>query len=279
MTTIREILGRCTACLLVLALSASAYASDPGVLTGERASIQQRAEAADMLVAQLNRAGIEGRRMAYDLGTVRREEGSLLDRRGINIVAKVDATVQDAQTIVIGAHYDTVAGSPGADDNASGAYAVLRLAERVAEMPRRRHNVVFVWFDQEEVGLVGSRVFAKSWKRSGESLHSMHNIDMIGFDGNGDGRFDLDVPDGELADLYLAEADRLGIPISRDSFNGSDHASFRRMGFRAVCLSQDFSNKDANPDWHRHTDVEIDRAYMESGIDLVSGVMGRLLAP
>ena len=170
MTTIREILGRCMACLLVFALSASAYASDPGILIGERASEEQRAEAADTLMVQLNRVGIEGRRMAYDLGTVRREEGSILDRRGVNIVAKVNATVKEAQTIVIGAHYDTVAGSPGADDNASGAYAVLRLAERVAAMPRRKHDVVFVWFDQEEVGLVGSRVFAKSWKRSGESV-------------------------------------------------------------------------------------------------------------
>ena len=257
---------------------ATEYATSVEAFIGERVTPEQRRTAAVRIMSELATTGIEARLQPYDTGNSNRSLDTVLPPgSGANVAVEIPSTEPSEQTIVIGAHYDSVKGSPGADDNASGIYAVIELAKRVSEMPVRRMNVVFVWFDQEEVGLVGSKIFAANWKASGLALHSMHNIDMIGFDGNGDGRFDLDVPDGELAEIYLEEAETLGIPIARDTFNTSDHASFRRYGFRAVCLSEDFSNKDINPTYHRGGDKTIDREYMQSGIDLVAAVTKRLL--
>ncbi|RZV29442.1 MAG: Zn-dependent exopeptidase M28 [Sphingomonadaceae bacterium] len=260
------------------ALRATEYATGIEAFVGERVTAEQRRTAAVRIMSELADAGIEAKLQPYDTGNTSWALDLVLPPvSGANVAVEVPSTEPSEETIVIGAHYDSVRGSPGADDNASGTYAVIELAKRVSEMPVRRMNVVFVWFDQEEVGLVGSKIFAANWKASGLALHSMHNIDMIGFDGNGDGRFDLDVPDGELAEIYLEEAGALGIAIARDTFNSSDHASFRKFGFRAVCLSEDFSNKDINPTYHRGGDKTIDREYMQSGIDLVAAVMKRLL--
>ncbi|QZD95162.1 M28 family metallopeptidase [Qipengyuania gelatinilytica] len=260
------------------ALRATEYATGLEAFIGERVTTEQRRTAAVRIMSELAEAGIEARLQSYDTGNTNWALDLVLPPvLGANVAVEIPSTEPSEQTIVIGAHYDTVKGSPGADDNASGTYAVIELAKRVSEMPMRRMNVVFVWFDQEEIGLVGSKIFAANWKASGLALHSMHNIDMIGFDGNGDGRFDLDVPEGELAEIYLEEAEALGIPIARDTFNSSDHASFRKFGFRAVCLSEDFSHKDINPTYHRRGDKTIDREYMQSGIDLVAAVMKRLL--
>lgn len=260
------------------ALRATEYATGIEAFVGERVTAEQRRTAAVRIMSELADAGIEAKLQPYDTGNTSWALDLVLPPvSGANVAVEIPSTEPSEETIVIGAHYDSVRGSPGADDNASGTYAVIELAKRVSEMPVRRMNVVFVWFDQEEVGLVGSKIFAANWKASGLALHSMHNIDMIGFDGNGDGRFDLDVPDGELAEIYLEEAGALGIAIARDTFNSSDHASFRKFGFRAVCLSEDFSNKDINPTYHRGGDKTIDREYMQSGIDLVAAVMKRLL--
>lgn len=257
---------------------ATEYATGIEAFIGERVTSEQRRTAAVRIVSELADAGIDAKLQPYDTGNTNWTLDLVLPPvSGANVAVEIPSTEPSEQTVVIGAHYDSVKGSPGADDNASGTYAVIELARRVAEMPVRRKNVVFVWFDQEEVGLVGSKIFAANWKASGLALHSMHNIDMIGFDGNGDGRFDLDVPDGELAEIYLEEAEGLGIPIARDTFNSSDHASFRKMGFRAVCLSEDFSNKDINPTYHRGGDRTINREYMQSGIELVAAVTKRLL--
>lgn len=257
---------------------ATEYATGIESFIGERVTVEQRRTAAARIVSELADAGIDAKLQPYDTGNTTWALDLVLPPvSGANVAVEMPATEPSEQTIVIGAHYDSVKGSPGADDNASGTYAVIELARRISDMPLRRMNVVFVWFDQEEVGLVGSKIFAANWKASGLALHSMHNIDMIGFDGNGDGRFDLDAPDGELAELYLEEAEALGIPIARDTFNSSDHASFRKFGVRAVCLSEDFSNKDINPTYHHSGDKTIDREYMQSGIDLVAAVMKRLL--
>lgn len=74
--------------------------------------------------------------------------------RGVNIVAVRPGESGDA--VLVGAHHDTVPGSPGADDNASGVAALLELA-RVLAGARFRRSVVLAALDMEEIGLVGTR--------------------------------------------------------------------------------------------------------------------------
>ncbi len=77
------------------------------------------------------------------------------DLTGVNLVATWPGSTPPYT--VVGAHLDTVAGSPGADDNASGVAAALELARQLA----KPSSVLIAIFDLEEVGFVGSRVLAR----------------------------------------------------------------------------------------------------------------------
>ncbi len=82
--------------------------------------------------------------------------------------------------ILVGAHYDTVPGSPGADDNASGVAVLLTLAALLSAHPPRR-SIHLVAFDLEEYGLVGSTVCAEKWKSQQRPLHLMLSLEMLGY--------------------------------------------------------------------------------------------------
>jgi aminopeptidase YwaD len=82
--------------------------------------------------------------------------------------------------ILIGAHYDTVPGSPGADDNGSGLAVLLELAsffgQEMANFPIR-----LVAFDLEEYGLRGSIAYAESLKQQKQDLRLMISLEMLGY--------------------------------------------------------------------------------------------------
>lgn len=111
-------------------------------------------------------------------------------KSGINIAGYIDNGA--AQTIVIGAHYDHLgyggsgslhAGEPaihnGADDNASGVAALLRVAEKLL-LPKapKANNYLFLAFSGEELGLIGS----KKWVAAHPNfpVNAMFNMDMVG---------------------------------------------------------------------------------------------------
>jgi Zn-dependent M28 family amino/carboxypeptidase len=85
----------------------------------------------------------------------------------------------DATLTLVGAHYDTVPGSPGADDNASGVAVLLAAARALARSDAR---VGFVAFNAEEDGLLGSRDFVAHGL---QELHLRpvvaHVLEMVGF--------------------------------------------------------------------------------------------------
>jgi hypothetical protein len=114
-------------------------------------------------------------------------------RQGINVVGYIDHKAKS--TVVIGAHYDHLGygafgsrhtGEPaihnGADDNASGVAGLLRLAEKLKSNPNaRNNNYLFVAFSAEELGLIGSKVFASdSLLFDRKRTNYMLNMDMIG---------------------------------------------------------------------------------------------------
>ena len=91
----------------------------------------------------------------------------------------LDLPGQQALTpVVIGAHYDTVPGCPGADDNATGVAVLLELARQFFYQPARR-PVRLVAFDLEEYGLVGSRAYVKALQ--GQPIHLMLSLEMLGY--------------------------------------------------------------------------------------------------
>ena len=137
----------------------------------------------------------------------------------------------------LGAHYDSVPDTEGANDNASGTGLLIELA-RVASGEEFGDGLCFIAFGAEEVGLFGSRAFVQAHDVSEAAF--MLNFDMVARIGQraGDGpRFIAG--DIALADLAAAVAGELGYGIPRGSFPAnasSDHASFSEAGVPAITV-------------------------------------------
>jgi Zn-dependent M28 family amino/carboxypeptidase len=99
---------------------------------------------------------------------------------GVNIECEVRG---DDEIIVIGAHYDSVIGSPGADDNATGVAAVISLAKRIRDS---RRTIRFVAFANEEpphfgTPAMGSYRYAQRCHERGEKIVAMLSLETIGY--------------------------------------------------------------------------------------------------
>ncbi len=90
---------------------------------------------------------------------------------------------QDNLPIIIGAHYDTVPGTPGADDNATGVAVLLELAAEFASRPLK-YPVQLVAFDMEEYGYFGSSHHAAKYKQQQQSIRLMISLEMLGYCNN-----------------------------------------------------------------------------------------------
>ncbi|MFK5920938.1 MAG: M28 family peptidase [Verrucomicrobiota bacterium] len=102
-----------------------------------------------------------------------------------NLEVTVPGGKKHDEVIVIGAHYDTVAGSPGADDNASGVAALLSLANAFIGTENER-TLKFVAFVNEEAPWarteqMGSLVYAKALKNKGVNVVAMLSLDSLAF--------------------------------------------------------------------------------------------------
>lgn len=89
-----------------------------------------------------------------------------------------------AEVVLVGAHYDTVPGSPGADDNASGVAALIEIA-RLLDGAAPARTVKLVAFVNEEppffyFGEMGSRVYAREARRRGDDIRVMLSLEMLG---------------------------------------------------------------------------------------------------
>ncbi|HEY7742073.1 MAG TPA: M28 family peptidase [Burkholderiales bacterium] len=102
-----------------------------------------------------------------------------------NIEVEVPGGARAAEIIVVGAHYDSVVGAPGANDNGSGIAGVIELARSfAAEQPAR--TLRFVAFVNEEPPFyhteeMGSRHYARRSKARGETIHAMLSLETIGY--------------------------------------------------------------------------------------------------
>lgn len=110
-------------------------------------------------------------------------EGSILK----NVVGVVEGTDEalKSEFVVVGGHFDHVGFTKdslinrGADDNASGTAVVMELARIFKENPAKR-TIIFVAFDGEEEGLLGSKEFVKEWNFNEKPIVAMVNFDMAG---------------------------------------------------------------------------------------------------
>jgi aminopeptidase YwaD len=101
-----------------------------------------------------------------------------------NIIVELPGRDLPHEILIIGAHFDAVPGSPGADDNGTGTAALLELARVLKEEPMRR-TVRLVFFNLEEVGVVGSaeyvREYGSAFRSGQEKLIGMVSLEMLGY--------------------------------------------------------------------------------------------------
>lgn len=98
-----------------------------------------------------------------------------------NYMVRKEGASQPDEVLLIGAHYDAVVLSPGADDNASGLGSMLEAMLAITGVPLQK-TVKFIGFDQEETGMHGSLAFVnKGGVKWFENVLGLINVDMIGY--------------------------------------------------------------------------------------------------
>jgi aminopeptidase YwaD len=97
-----------------------------------------------------------------------------------NLILKLNNNLSNPP-ILISAHYDTVPGSPGADDNGSGVAVLLELARIFSAHLPQNYPIHLAAFDLEEYGLLGSRAYAKQLKEQKQPLRQMFSLEMLGY--------------------------------------------------------------------------------------------------
>lgn len=183
--------------------------------------------------------------------------------QGRNVIAKHGSQNPLA---IVGAHYDSVPGSPGANDNASGTVTVLELARQLADNPLAA-QIWFMFFDGEEDGLWGSRRFVEQNPEIVRGLKGMLNLDMVGVNVNGS----LGIGgSGELR--ALADCNALQVACGSAPGGGSDHVPFAQAGVPVL-----FFFRGLDPNYHRPTDTLADPVLMAQAGQVVRGILERLL--
>jgi Zn-dependent M28 family amino/carboxypeptidase len=209
---------------------------------------------------------------------------------GVDVIGTIPGTVRSDEVVVVSAHYDTVAGSHGADDNASGVAAVLESARLLSAGERERTLVMACW-DQEEPALRGSYMYAVRARENNLKIHVAFVYDQIGYADHAPnsqdypkgleivypleaikarlnqfrGDFVLLVFDSEAARWARGiadSADRVDLPAMQMEIDisgnvpvqvrGSDHQSFWSQGYGAVEITDTAGYR--NP--YRHTDKD-----------------------
>jgi Zn-dependent M28 family amino/carboxypeptidase len=115
-------------------------------------------------------------------GNVETHEFQVRGKTHQNLILSLPATPSDKQKqpVLIGAHYDAVPGTPGADDNATGVAVLLELARKFAAEPASC-PVRLVGFDMEEYGLLGSTEYAAQLRQQQQPLRLMISLEMLGY--------------------------------------------------------------------------------------------------
>lgn len=221
-----------------------------------------------------------------------------------NVIAEKKGTGEEA--VVVGAHYDTMPGTPGADDNASAVASLLELAKLLREGSNQK-TYLFAAFVNEEPPFfgfphMGSMVYAKHLREREISVEVMVSLEMLGYFRREPVQM---YPLPGMGMLYPKTADYVGVVGNFHSFryitffrkgirkhssiktkslvapeffggvNFSDHFSFWRHGYRAVMVTDTAFFR--NTHYHQETDT-IDTLNFEQMGEVVRGLYFSLIA-
>lgn len=217
-----------------------------------------------------------------------------------NLEAQVKGTSASDGAIVVGAHYDAVEGTVGADDNASGVAATLELARLMAQA-RPRRTIRFVFFANEEppyfqTDRMGSLVYAKKLRSEGIQVRAMISLEMLGFYSDASGSqkypapFSLFYPSRGNFIAFVSNSESRGLvrrairkfresasfpsegvtaPENLPGVGWSDHWSFWQEGYPAIMITDTALFR--NPHYHTQFDT-VDKLDFEKMARVVEGI-------
>ena len=204
--------------------------------------------------------------------SVRRIPYQVRGRTYFNLEVTIVGRKTPDKVLVVGSHLDSTAGwtwnpekvAPGADDDASGTSACMLLAVALNELGPDC-TVRVLHFTGEEQGLWGSYRYSDKVKAENTDVVAMIQMDMIGYCPNPEHRLDVhDARDRNGSHALTVEIfrqiKRYGLDLTPvDTHNGavenrSDHAGFLDHGYRAIMLSEEFTDTGFNPNYHQTTD-------------------------
>jgi Zn-dependent M28 family amino/carboxypeptidase len=260
---------------------------------------KQLVAAATYIHTTLTSAGYDVRRHTYDVAGQASE----------NLEAEVLGTDKPDDIVLIGAHYDSVQGSPGANDNASGVAAMLALARAFAGT-KPVCTLRFLAFTNEEPPFfqsryMGSRLYAQRSRAQHENISLMLSLETIGFYSDNPGSqhypfpFNFFYPSTANFIAFVGNMEqapwvtRLLTAFRRHaqfpSEGGalwewipgvawSDHWSFWKEGYPAVMVTDTAHNRYAH--YHTATDTpeNVDFARMARVVSGLQRVIGELAA-
>jgi hypothetical protein len=231
--------------------------------------------AGDHIVARLTAAGLTPKRLPYQA----------LGHPVENIEAVLPGGEKAHEVVVIGAHYDTVPGTHGADDNASGVAAMIELARRF-QGRRFARTLHFVAFTNEEppffrTELMGSLVYARDLQDKKAGITAMISLEMLGFYSDAPKSQQYPVPAlsavypdtanfvafvGDLKNRDLVQrcvgvfrkavpfpAESIAAPALMAGIDFSDHWAFWEAGFPAIMVTDTAFLR--NHHYHAPTDL------------------------
>lgn len=202
--------------------------------------------------------------------------------RAKNVVFTLVPHPESNEYIAVGAHYDhlgmggpgvnsrmpdTIAVHNGADDNASGVAGIMELAGKLNSIKDTLNkNFVFIAFDAEEMGLLGSKFFTEHFDTNNMHITAMLNFDMIGrlkhdtigisIGGTGTA--------SEFDSLLNTVDTRFRKNFSPDGYGPSDHASFYSENIPVL-----FFSTGAHADYHTPLD-DVDKIDTESEAEILN---------
>ena len=191
---------------------------------------------------------------------------------GHSVVAEIRGSVHPERIWLVGGHFDNTSEipytrAPGADDNASGIAATLVIAD-ILRSHRFSDTIRFVHFSAEEQGHWGSQAYARSLYTAGAQVMGFIDLDMIGWDGDGDRTVEIHsgtrANSVSLASRFTAANQRYGQGLrvevkSTSASRFSDHSSFWDYSYPAFMVIENFFDdsivRDRNPWYHKTGDL------------------------
>lgn len=183
-----------------------------------------------------------------------------------NVVGVQPGTVHPEEYYIVGAHYDSY-GTPGADDNASGVAGVLEAA-RVLSQYDFEASLIFIAFDREEQGLIGSSAWAAA--HHSDDIQGMVSLDMIAYNPVQGGSslnqvaiYTVNGGDNSVTDGLLAAFAAYGGDVTASlvgAMGQSDHVPFYSRGFASALLIE--KNVFTNPYYHTQSD-SLNTGYLD----------------